>query len=158
MNNRSILNIILTISVISLASAYFIEYILHYKPCNLCIIERIPYFISCIMIFLSFYFKKLEKFIFLILAIIFLMGTITSFYHFGIEQGFFEESFMCILDNEINILNKKDLLENLQKTVVSCKEVEFKILGLSLATINTLLSLLLSVISFKIFLNYEKNR
>jgi len=110
------------------------------------------------MIFLSFYFKKLEKFIFLILAIIFLMGTITSFYHFGIEQGFFEESFMCILDNEINILNKKDLLENLQKTVVSCKEVEFKILGLSLATINTLLSLLLSVISFKIFLNYEKNR
>mgnify|MGYP000199230579 CR=1 FL=1 len=158
MNNRSALNIILGISVISLGSAYFIEYVLNYKPCNLCLIERIPYFTSTIIIFLSFYLKKFEKFIFIFLSIIFLVGTIISFYHFGIEQGFFEESFVCTLINEINILNKEDLLKDLQKTIVSCKEVKFKILGLSLATINAILSLILSVITFKIFLNYEKNR
>ena len=58
----------------------------------------------------------------------------------------------------MNILNKKDLLKEFQKTVVSCKDVEFTLFGLSLATINGIISFILSVITFKLFLNYEKNR
>ena len=158
MNNKFILKSILLISIFSLLAAYFIEYILNYKPCNLCIFERIPYFASSVVIVLNLYSKRFEKFTFGILGIIFAIGAIISFYHFGIEQGFFEESFVCISDDKINNLAKEDLLKSLQKTTVSCKQVDFKLFGLSLATINTFLSIVLSVISFKAFFNYEKNR
>ena len=158
MNNKFILKSILLISIFSLLAAYFIEYILNYKPCNLCIFERIPYFASTVLIVLSLYSKRFEKFTFGILSIIFAIGAIISFYHFGIEQGFFEESFVCISDDKINNLAKEDLLKSLQKTTVSCKQVDFKLFGLSLATINTFLSIALSVISFRAFFNYEKNR
>ena len=158
MNNKFILKSILLISIFSLLAAYFIEYILNYKPCNLCIFERIPYFASSVVIILNLYAKRFEKFTFGILGIIFAIGAIISFYHFGIEQGFFEESFVCISDDKINNLAKEDLLKSLQKTTVSCKQVDFKLLGLSLATINTFLSIVLSVISFRTFFNYEKNR
>tara|TARA_B100000287_G_scaffold265425_1_gene249694 strand:- start:903 stop:1379 length:477 start_codon:yes stop_codon:yes gene_type:complete len=158
MNNKFILKSILLISIFSLLAAYFIEYILNYKPCNLCIFERIPYFASSILIVLNLYSKRFEKFTFGILSIIFAIGAIISFYHFGIEQGFFEESFVCISDDKMNNLAKEDLLKSLQKTTVSCKQVDFKLFGLSLATINTFLSIVLSAISFRAFFNYEKNR
>ena len=158
MNNKFILKSILLISIFSLLAAYFIEYILNYKPCNLCIFERIPYFASSVVIVLNLYSKRFEKFTFGILSLIFATGAIISFYHFGIEQGFFEESFVCISDDKINNLAKEDLLKSLQKTTVSCKQVDFKLIGLSLATINTFLSIVLSVISLRTFFNYEKNR
>ena len=158
MKNKTILNIILFISIFALASAYFIEYILAHQPCNLCLIERLPYFFAIIIIFLGLYLNRFEKFIFISLGLIFASATILSIYHVGIEQGFFKESLVCVANNEINILNKEDLLKEFQKTVVSCKDVEFTLFGLSLATINVIISFILSVITFKLFLNYEKNR
>ncbi len=158
MKNKTTLNVIFYISIFALSSAYFIEYILKYKPCNLCLIERLPYFLTIIIIFLGLFLKRFEKFIFISLSIIFAFATILSLYHVGIEQGFFKESLVCISNNEINILNKEDLLKEFQKTTVSCKDVEFTLFGLSLATINVIISLILSVITFKLFLNYEKNR
>ena len=87
-----------------------------------------------------------------------MFATILSLYHIGIEQGFFKESLVCVANNEMNILNKEDLLKEFQKTTVSCKDVQFTVFGLSLATINAIISLILSVITFKLFINYEKNR
>ena len=158
MKNKTTLNIILFISIIALASAYFIEYILGYKPCNLCLIERLPYFITILFILTALIINKLEKYILIILSLTFAAAAILSFYHFGIEQGFFNESLSCISNNEINNLSKEDLINELQKEVVSCKDVQFTLLGFSLATINTIISLMLSVITFKLYLNYEKNR
>ena len=158
MKNKTALNIILFISIFVLISAYFVEYILGYKPCNLCLIERLPYFFAIVIIFLYLTINRFEKFILVFLSLIFASGTILSFYHFGIEQGFFKESLVCVSNNEINILNKEDLLKDFQKTTVSCKDVEFTLFGLSLATINVIISLTLSVITFKLFLNYEKNK
>ena len=158
MKNKTTLNIILFLSIISLVSAYFIEYILGYKPCNLCLIERLPYFITIIIILIGSIVSRLEKIILITLALIFSAATILSFYHFGIEQGFFNESLVCISNNEINNLSKEDLIKELQKEVVSCKDVQFTLLGLSLATINAIISFILSVITFMLFLNYEKNR
>jgi disulfide bond formation protein DsbB len=102
--------------------------------------------------------NKLEKIILITLSLIFAAATILSFYHFGIEQGFFNESLVCISNNEINNLTKEDLIKELQKESVSCKDVQFTFLGLSLATINTIISFILSGITFMLFLNYEKNR
>ena len=158
MKNKTVLNIILFISIFALGSAYFIEYFLGYKACNLCLIERLPYFFAIIIISLGLFLDRFEKFVFIFLCLIFASATILSFYHFGIEQGFFKESLVCVANNEIDNLSKEDLLKEFQKTGVSCKDVEFTLFGLSLATINTIISFIISVITFKLFLNYEKNR
>ena len=158
MKNKTVLSVILFISIFALIAAYFVEYILGYKPCNLCLIERLPYFFAIIIIFLYLTINRFEKLIFIFLGLIFASGTILSFYHFGIEQGFFKESLVCISNDEINSLIKEDLIKELQKKVASCKDVQFTLFGLSLATINTIISFILSVIIIKIFLNYEKNR
>ena len=156
--NKIALNLILVFSIFALVAAYFVQYILGHKPCNLCLIERLPYIFSIIIISLGLILKKFEKAIIISLILIFIAATILSFYHFGIEQGFFKESLVCKLDGNATNLSKEDLLKQLQQQSVSCKEVSFRIFGLSLATINTIISLVLSVITIKLFLNYEKNK
>ena len=156
--NRITFNLILIFSVFALGAAYFIQHILGHKPCNLCLIERLPYIFAIIIIIsLGLILKKFEKAIIILLALIFITATIISFYHFGIEQGFFKESLVCNLDSSITNLSKEDLIKELQQQTVSCKDVSFRIFGLSLATINTIISLILSVITIKLFLNYGKN-
>ena len=155
--NKITFSLILIFSIFALVSAYFIQHILGHKPCNLCLIERLPYIFSIIIITLGLILKKFEKAIIISLILIFIAATILSFYHFGIEQGFFEESLVCKLDGNATNLLKEDLLKQLQQQSVSCKEVSFRIFGLSLATINTIISLILSVITIKIFFNYGKN-
>ena len=90
--------------------------------------------------------------------IIFVFSLIISIYHFGIEQGFFQESLICGLKNGANILTKEELLKELQKKTISCKDVTFKFFGFSLTTINILLSLLLLIVLSKIIISYEKTR
>lgn len=156
--NKLLLNGVLIFSVFALVAAYFIEYILGHKPCNLCSIERIPYLASIILISLIFILNKYEKTISLIVGLFFVFGVIVSFYHFGIEQGFFDESLVCNLGNNSGALSSEDLLKELKKNTVSCKDVTFVLLGLSLATFNTIISLIISVIMLRIFINYDKNR
>jgi len=156
--NKIIFNLILLFSIFALLSAYFIQYILGHQPCNLCLIERIPYILTIIIITLSFIIKKYEKIYLILLSLIFIVATFISFYHFGIEQGFIKESLVCDLSNQNNNLTKEDLLKELKEKTISCKDVTFKILGLSLATINTIISMLLSIILIKKNLNYEKNK
>ena len=148
--------IIFFISSISIISAYFIEYILGYQPCRLCLIERIPYGLSMILILLSYIFKRKEKFIIILLVLIFGFSVILSFYHFGIEEGFFDESLVCGLKNASEILSKDEILKQLQTKTVSCKDVTFRIFGFSLTSLNMVFSLILTVFLTKIFKNYEK--
>ena len=157
LNNKLILNGILAFSILSLSTAYFIQYVLGHKPCNLCIIERIPYIAAIILISLIFILNRYQKIISSLILIFFIFGAVVSFYHFGIEQGFFSESLVCDLGNS-QPLNKEDLLNQLKKTeIVSCKDVTFRFLGLSLATINTIISIILSGIMIKVIKNYGKN-
>ena len=157
LNNKLILNGVLAFSILTLSIAYFIQYVLGHKPCNLCIIERIPYIAAIILISLIFILNRYRKIISSLILIFFIFGAVVSFYHFGIEQGFFSESLVCDLGNS-QTLNKEELLNQLKKTeIVSCKDVTFRVLGLSLATINTVISLILSGIIIKIVKNYGKN-
>ena len=150
------LKIIFLISLISIISAYFIEYILEHQPCSLCLIERIPYGLSIILIISNYVFRKNKKFIILLLILIFAFSFIISFYHFGIEQGFFEESAVCGIKNASDIISKEELLKQLQVKTVSCKDVTFRIFGFSLTTFNIIVSLFLLILLTKIFKNYEK--
>jgi disulfide bond formation protein DsbB len=156
-SNKLLLNGILVFSILSLSIAYFIQYVLGHKPCNLCIIERIPYIAAIILISLVFILNRYQKIISSLILIFFIFGAVVSFYHFGIEQGFYNESLICQLTNS-EALNKEELLNQLKKAeVVSCKDVTFRFFGLSLATINTIISLILSGIVIKIIKNYGKN-
>jgi len=141
-----ILIIIFFIILLSIISALIIEHALGHQPCNLCLYERIPYFLSALLIIKIFFFKKYKKITLLILFLVFISSSLLAFYHFGIEQGFFSESFVCNVENQSKILSKKQLLKELNQNVVSCKKVTFRILGLSLASINTILSVVLSII------------
>ena len=60
------------------------------------------------------------------------------------------------LKSDKNILTPEDLLKELKEKTISCKDVTFKILGFSLATLNTIISLGISIIILRIYLNYEK--
>ena len=148
---------ILIIIIFSLISVFIIEFVLDHEPCKLCVYQRIPYVISILLISTILFLKKYKKIILFLLFIIFVISSILAFYHFGIEQGFFNESMLCESNNSLKALNKEELLKQLEQTNISCKDVSFRIFGLSLATINTIFSIVLSVIFFKLFNNYEKN-
>ncbi len=156
--NKIILNLILLFSIFALLTAYFIQYVLDHQPCNLCLIERVPYILTIIIITLTLIFKKFEKICLIILALVFVSAMFISFYHVGIEQGFINESLVCDLKNKSGSSTTEDLLKELKEKTISCKDVTFKIFGLSLATINIIISLMLSIIITKIFFNYEKNK
>ena len=156
--NKITLNLILLFSIFAITAAYFIQYVLGHQPCNLCLIERIPYIFSIIIILVCLFSQKFEKVVLIILSLTFFTATLISLYHFGIEQGYFEESLVCGLDSGINELSKEAILNQLKKVPVSCKDVTFKVFGLSLATFNIFISLMLSAITTKLFLTYEKNK
>tara|TARA_Y100000590_G_scaffold112504_2_gene128331 strand:- start:296 stop:781 length:486 start_codon:yes stop_codon:yes gene_type:complete len=156
--NNKLFYIILIFSVFALIFAYIVEYVLGHKPCNLCLYERIPYFLSILIIVSNLIIKKFERITIFLLFLIFLFSTCISFYHFGIEQGFIKESLVCDANIENLNLSKESLLKELEKKIVSCKDVTFRIFGLSLATINTIFSLIFSVILLNNFTKYGKNR
>jgi disulfide bond formation protein DsbB len=132
LSKNSVLLLVLIVSIIALISAYFIQYVLGHQPCNLCLIERVPYVLAIIIIFLT--------------------------YNFGIEQGFIQESLVCDLQGGSKVLSKEELLLELQNKTVSCKDVTFKLFGLSLTTFNIFISITIVLILTKIFLDYEKNK
>ena len=152
------LKIIFLFSFIALISAFFIEYVLGHQPCNLCLIERIPYGLSIMIIIAIFLIKKNQRFLVLLLIITFIFSFAISIYHYGIEQGFFQESSFCGVKNLSENITKEDLLKQLSEKIISCRDVTFRIFGLSLTSINIVISLLFIITLIKIFYKYEKNR
>ena len=157
-NNKTLFTGITIFCALILLVAYFIEYVLNHIPCNLCLIERIPYMVSFILAFLVLILNKYERISLIVIGLFFVFGTIVSFYHIGIEQGIFNESLVCFLETENKAISAEDLLKELKTKSVSCKDVTFRIFGLSLATLNTIISFVISVIIFRLVINHEKNQ
>ena len=155
--NNIFLIVILAIISLTTISALIIQYWLGHEPCKLCLYERIPYFLSMLLITKIFFIKKYERITLLILFLVFMSSAVLAFYHFGIEQGFFSESLACTTGDLSKTLSKEELLQQLKQNSIGCKNVSFRILGLSLAAINTIFSLVLSVIFLRLFMNYEKD-
>ena len=153
--NNIFLIIVLAIISLMTISALIIQHWLGHEPCKLCLYERIPYYLSILLIIKIIFIKKYEKITLLILSLIFVGSSTLAFYHFGIEQGFFTESLVCATEDLSKILSKEQLMEQLKQNSISCKDVSFRILGLSLAAINIIFSLVLSALFIKKFLNYD---
>ena len=159
MNNifeiKKFYTIIFIISLLSLLTALYIEFFLGYKPCKLCIYQRIPYLIAIFLTFLGISYSK--NFIWLYaLLLIFFSSFLLSGYHLGIEQEIFEEFSGCT-GNSLDIIDKNELLKMLNSQLNSCKNVDFRIFGLSLAAINFLLSSIILILNLKVIKN-EKNK
>ena len=154
---KNLFKIIFFLSIFSLISAYFIEHVLGHQPCNLCLFERIPYLFAIILTLLSFKLKHFQKIFIILLIIVFFVATLLALYHLGIEQGFIQESLVCNLQGDSTVLSKEEILKQLQQKTVNCKDVTFKIFGLSLTTFNVLISFLLTFLLSKMYLDYEKN-
>ena len=155
--NNILLVIILSFISLAIISALLIQHWLGHEPCKLCLYERIPYFLSILLIVKILFIKEYEKITLFILSIVFISSAALAFYHFGIEQGFFIESPVCESQDLSKILSKEDLLEQIKQNSISCKKVSFRVLGLSLAAINTIFSLILSAIFIRLLTIYEKN-
>lgn len=154
-NIKSFCLITLIVSILSLITAIYIEHIIEIKPCKLCIYQRFPYLVAIFISFLGYYFPNNILWVKL-LTLIFVISFVISGYHVGIENEFFKEFSGCTNKN-INLLDKSEILNSLQNEFISCKNVSFKILGMSLATINMIISSLFVIIYLKIIQN-EKNK
>ena len=156
LNKKILLNLLIFIFLI-LIFAYVIEYKFGHDPCKLCLYQRIPYFISILLILKIFFIKGHERIFLFILSLVFISSSILAFYHFGIEQGFFKESLACTNESLSENLTRDELLKQLSENAISCKDVSLRIFGFSLASINTIFSIVLSGIFFNLFIKYEKN-
>ncbi len=142
---------------VSLISAYIIEYVLGHEPCRLCVYQRFPYIVSILLVLSILLIKKNVKIHLLLLSLVSLLGAVLAFYHFGIEQGFFSESIVCESQNLQEGLTKQDILKQLKQNTISCKDVNFTLFGLSLASINIIVSFVLFMIFIRLYRNYEIN-
>ncbi len=145
---------LLFINISILLSAYYIQYVLKVPPCPMCQYQRIPYYLAVVMLGVFFFnimdFKKLIS----ILIFLSFINIAISFYHIGIEQGFFNELTSC--KDDLGANNTQELLKELtNKGIVSCKEVSFRIFGFSLATLNFLVNIAL-ILFYSLILKYEK--
>ena len=154
---KNLFRIIFLLSIFALILAYFIEHILGHQPCNLCLLERIPYFCAIILVLLNFKFSQFKKIFTFVLIIVFFVATLLSLYHLGIEQGLIQESLVCDLQSGSTILSKEEILKQLQQKSVNCKDVTFKIFGLSLTSYNIIICLLLTLSLVKVYFKDEKN-
>ena len=157
LSKKNLFKVVFLISLIALSFAYFVEFVLGHQPCNLCLLERVPYFLSIIIVLINYKYKIYENYLILLLSIVFFAATLLSLYHLGIEEGFFQESLICAVDNGSIILDKEEILKQLQQKNISCKDVTFKIFGLSLTSYNIIVSLLIFVYSTNIYFKNEKN-
>ena len=151
LKKENYLKIMLILSILVLTIAFIIQFFFGYMPCNLCKIERIPYGLSIIVLIANFSFKGKQIFYSVLLILIFSFSIIISIYHLGIEQGFIEESAVCASEN-LNLLTKEEILNSLNELSISCKDVAFKIFGFSLTTYNIFISIIMFVLSTKIYL------
>ena len=143
LNTKNFYLIVALLSIFTLISAVYIEYVLGAKPCKLCLYQRIPYVVAIFICFFGY--SNLKNILWIyFLSLTFLVSLFLSGYHAGIE-------------NNINITNKEDLLKSLSENIPNCKDVMFKIFGLSLATINMFISALIVIISL-VIIRHEKNR
>ena len=157
--NNNLIATFFSISILVLLSAYFIEYVLNYEPCSLCLIGRIPYFFVITFSLIFFFFKRFKKIVLKLILISFISSILIAFYNFCIDQCLFNESFVCQIKILKPDVSANELLQQFENNEPkSCKNANFKIFGLSLSTINLFISLVLSVTTFKNILKNETNK
>ena len=144
-------SLIILLCLSSIFYAFFVEYILGYKPCILCKYQRMPYILGLVLGLIGFI-ETLNKRIIFFTFLTFLISMSLSGYHVGIEQELYQSIFNCSDDN-LSILEEGKLLESLSVINPDCRNVNFAVFGVSLATINFILSFVISLVSYYLYSN-----
>ena len=154
LNRKNFFIVIFLISLFSIVGALYFEFILKLKPCILCLYQRIPYIILIFICLIGYNYSD-NLFWHYLVILVFFISVLISGYHVGIENSLFPELSTCKAGN-LDLTDKKQLLQSLNNQIVSCKDVLFKIFGLSLATINLIISLTVVALG-TIYIYHEKN-
>ena len=148
-NIKKIFIAIFTLSFFSLAAALYVEYILGFKPCLLCLYQRLPYIAALLIILIAFFYEN-KKIILIFLAFTFMINIVLSGYHVSIEKEFIEPIFSCTV-KDTDAIEKEEILKSLNNIQPDCKDVDFSLFGISLATLNFINSFVLATIVVYIF-------
>jgi disulfide bond formation protein DsbB len=143
---------IFVLSFATLGGAWYFQFVLGYQPCHLCLIQRIPYYV---VIPLSFVLAVAARYDaprplvaggLAVLAAAALISAALGAYHAGVEWGFWEGPSDCT--GPLSELGGGSLLDQLNSIhVVPCDKAAWRLLGISLAGYNVLISLALAAIA-----------
>jgi disulfide bond formation protein DsbB len=142
---------ILLVATATIAGAWIFQ-AFGYAPCDLCLKQRVPYYIgipfACLTAIIAARgLRRLLPMAFIALALIFAASAIFGAYHSGVEWGFWPGPSDCTGPlGKAGSVN--DFLKQLQSVkVVRCDAVAIRILGLSLAGWNAVISAALAALA-----------
>ena len=140
--------IVLITSVIAISIALIAEYFFEILPCKMCLYQRYPYYFIIIFSLIYLFTKKTPlAWYYWVINFSFIIGLFFSLWHVGIEQKILPGLSGCS-----NIIEKTSSLKNLKEqiinqNIINCNEITWSFMGVSAATLNSLLLIVLLVIN-----------
>ncbi|MDA8654206.1 disulfide bond formation protein B [Alphaproteobacteria bacterium] len=139
----------LGLACLTIIIALLSEHIGGLVPCDLCLKQRIAYYIGIPVLIIacwqSFTWRPLAA---RLGGLIFLASAAFGFFHAGVEYGFWDGPSTCrqaiVMPDTID-----DLEAMLSQAVVSCSEPAFVLFGISMAGYNFLVSMLIAILSWR---------
>ncbi len=147
--------------IFALFLAYFVEYILHFAPCPLCIYQRFPYLFIIKISVVALIIKKISKYTLFFIVLNLLGACILAGYHSAVERGIVEPSALCStlihIPKHLSIQNIKEIFYS--QPITTCTKATVKLFGISMTEWNLLLnlSLLLGVLLIWFYPNSAKS-
>ena len=147
--------IISTLSFIAICSALIAEFVFDLYPCSMCLKQRHPYYFIIFIFILFKFIKKFQILWFFILAhLAVIYGLFYSLWHVGIEQKILKGPASCSSNLNISdtVTKLKEQITN--KAVINCEDVIWGYYGISAATINVFLLILIFIVNSIYLKNY----
>lgn len=135
---------LITLSIISISFAFFVEYVLGFDPCILCLYQRIPYYLLSLVGIAGFLSKNSKYWVYLSLFIFF-SSIILAAYHTGIEREWFSPTDTCNSGVKIPDGASIDEIRELfySAPIATCTKAAFKVVGISMTEFNLILNICL---------------
>lgn len=142
-NYNLFFKLICVLAASSLIFAYIVEYIFGFKPCILCLYERIPFFFLIMISCLGLIKPDMKRIWMILVKITFFGGAILTIYHVGVEHNIFNPTTTCSVEkNFAQNLSIDQMLHKINNAGLSdCRVPELKIFGFSMAELNMILNI-----------------
>jgi len=137
------------ISASLIAGAYWFQYVEGLHPCTLCLWQRWPHYLVCVLGILAFTALRPSFLLILAMMMMYLTGGI-GMYHAGVELGIFAGPGGCTASFD-DLPLAEGLQSLLDTSPVRCDEVVWSFLGLSMAAWNGLISILAGSVAMLLY-------
>lgn len=145
----------LVLAFLAIGGAWYSQLFWGLEPCELCLLQRWPYYVgmplAAVAVVIAFRAqgsrRKTVALVLWLLALVFLVSAGLGVYHAGVEWGFWPGPSACT-GQYVAPASTDDFLKSLEAgPSVRCDEAAIRILGLSLAGWNALVSLAIAFIA-----------